>query len=78
VVFKLVRKTVVVGGAFAAGAASSWVLTRRMRSVTDRYMPAELRDRWRGNVSAAVTEGRDAMRAREAELKRTPGSTSPQ
>jgi hypothetical protein len=46
--------------------------------VTDRYMPAELRDRWRGNVSAAVTEGRDAMRAREAELKRTPGSTSPQ
>ena len=33
------------------------------------YVPAEVVDRWSGNVRAAVNEGRDAMRAREAELK---------
>jgi hypothetical protein len=32
-------------------------------------VPAEIRDRWTGTVKAAVGEGREAMKAREAELK---------
>ena len=54
---------------FVLGAASSWELTRRLRKVTRRYVPAEVRDRWSGSMRAAVNEGRDAMRDREAELK---------
>jgi hypothetical protein len=69
--FRLARKAFFLSAAFAAGAASSWALTRRMRAVADRYMPIEFRDRVRDNVSAAVSEGREAMRAREAEFKRT-------
>ena len=54
---------------FALGIWSSWSLTRRLRNAAARYAPPEVVDRWSGNVRAAVTEGRDAMRVREAELK---------
>ena len=54
---------------FVLGVSSSWTFSRRVRRVAQRYVPAEVADRWSGNMRAAVTEGRDAMRAREAELK---------
>jgi hypothetical protein len=69
--FKLFRKLFWLTIAFALGAVSSWALTRRVRRVADRYMPAEIRDRFRDNFGAAVDEGRAAMKAREAELKGT-------
>jgi hypothetical protein len=54
---------------FALGVGSSWTITRRLRRVAARYVPADVVDRWSGNVRAAVTEGRAAMYTREAELK---------
>jgi hypothetical protein len=54
---------------FLLGLGSSWAVTRRLRRVASRYAPAEVVDRWGGSVRAAVDEGREAMRAREAELK---------
>jgi hypothetical protein len=53
---------------FALGLASSWTITRRLRRTAQRYVPAEVVDRWGGNVRAAFDEGRSAMRTREAEL----------
>jgi hypothetical protein len=63
---------------FALGIASSWAITRRLRRVAQRYVPAEVIDRWGGNMRAAVTEGRSAMRTREAELKASLGARSGQ
>lgn len=60
---------------FVLGCGSSWAFSRRVRRVAQRYVPAEVADRWSGNMRAAVTEGRDAMRAREAELKGSMGHT---
>ncbi len=54
---------------FLLGVGSSWTLMRRVRRVAVRLAPADVVDRWSGNVKAAVNEGRDAMRAREATLK---------
>lgn len=54
---------------FALGLGSSWAVTRRLRRIAARYAPAEVVDRWGSSLRAAVAEGRDAMRAREAELK---------
>ena len=54
---------------FLLGLGSSWVIVRRLRRVAKRYAPTEVVDRWTGTVRAAVDEGRDAMRTREAELK---------
>jgi hypothetical protein len=54
---------------FLLGLGSSWVIMRRLRRVAQRYAPTEVVDRWTGTVRAAVDEGRDAMRTREAELK---------
>jgi hypothetical protein len=54
---------------FLLGVGSSWTITRRLRRVATRYVPTELRDRWNANVRAAVAEGRDAMRAREAAFR---------
>jgi hypothetical protein len=54
---------------FVAGLGSSWALHRRVRRVAQRYVPAEVADRWSGTMRAAVTEGREAMREREAQLK---------
>ena len=63
---------------FALGLWSSWSLTRRLRNVAARYAPPEVVDRWSGNVRAAVHEGRDAMRTREAELKQNLGARNGQ
>ena len=54
---------------FVLGLGSSWAVTRRLRRVAARYVPAEVADRWGGTMRAAVDEGRAAMRARETELK---------
>jgi len=54
---------------FLLGLGSSWTLMRRVRRVAERLAPADVVDRWSGNVKAAVSEGRDAMRAREAAFK---------
>jgi len=54
---------------FALGVGSSWAIMRRLRRVATRYAPTEVVDRWNSNVRAAVSEGRDAMRAREAAFK---------
>ncbi len=62
---------------FLLGLGSSWTVFRRMRRVAVRLAPPEVVDRWSGTMRAAVNEGRDAMRAREAALRggsaRTPG-----
>ena len=60
---------------FLLGLGSSWTVMRRVRRVALRLAPPDVVDRWSGNVRAAVHEGRDAMRAREASL-RGPRSTS--
>lgn len=67
--FKMFRRFFWLALGFALGATSSWALSRRVKRVADRYVPSEIRDRWAGTVKAAVGEGREAMRAREAELK---------
>jgi hypothetical protein len=54
---------------FLLGLGSSWAFSRQVRKVAQRYVPAEVADRWSGTMRAAVTEGRDAMREREAQLK---------
>lgn len=54
---------------FVLGLGSSWALTRRLRRLAARYAPAEVIERWGTNVRAAVAEGREAMRSREAELR---------
>ena len=54
---------------FALGLGSSWAIMRRLRRAAQRYVPAEVANRWSGTVRAAVDEGRSAMRDREAELK---------
>jgi hypothetical protein len=63
---------------FAIGIATSYAATRRLRRVAERYVPAEVVDRWSGNVKAAVNEGRTAMKARENALKAGMGGTSGQ
>ena len=54
---------------FVLGLGSSWAVMRRVRRVAQRYVPADVVDRWGGTMRAAVNEGRDAMRIRESELK---------
>ncbi len=54
---------------FLLGLGSSWTVMRRLRRVAVRLAPADVVDRWSDNVRAAVNEGRDAMRAREASFK---------
>lgn len=53
----------------AVGWASSLALTRRVRRITRRFSPTTGRGDVRAEVRAAVREGRDAMRRREAELR---------
>lgn len=54
---------------FLLGVGSSWTVVRRVRRVALRLAPPDVVDRWSGTVRAAVHEGRDAMRAREASLR---------
>ena len=62
------RLTWLVAG-FLLGVGSSWTVLRRVRRVAVRLAPADVVDRWTEHVRAAVSEGRDAMRAREAAFK---------
>ena len=68
-----------VGAGFGFG-ASFW-LTRVVRTTVARLSPARVSNDLTNTVKAAVTEGREAMRVRERELRaeladryeRTPG-----
>ena len=62
----MIKRIVWLNVGFALGVGSSWAIMRRLRRVATRYAPTEVVDRWNSNVRAAVAEGRDAMRAREA------------
>ncbi len=74
--FKMFRRFFWLVVGFLLGCGSSWAFSRRVRRVAQRYGPAEVADRWSGNMRAAVSEGREAMRAREAELKGSGGYTA--
>jgi hypothetical protein len=61
---------------FLIGVGSSYAVTRRVRRTIHRYAPPEVLDRVGDRAGAVVTdlrgalsEGRDAMRSREAELR---------
>jgi hypothetical protein len=63
---------------YGAGLGTSWYAARKVKAAARRYTPEGLGERVSdtvtgisGNVKAAVTEGRTAMREREAELRRT-------
>jgi len=77
-VFWIVRRAFWLVAGFAIGIATSYAATRRLRRVAQRYVPAEVVDRWSGNMKAAVNEGRSAMKARETELKAGMGGPSGQ
>jgi hypothetical protein len=60
---------------FLLGLGSSYAVARRVRRTMQRYTPPQVVDRLgngaanvRRDVHAAVHEGRDAMRLREAQL----------
>jgi hypothetical protein len=62
---------------YTAGIGTSWYAARKVKETARRYTPEGLQTRVTDTVSglsrdvkAAVTEGRSAMREREAELKR--------
>ncbi len=68
---------------YGAGLGSSWYAARKVKAAARRYTPESLGGRVTDTVSgiskdvkAAVTEGRSAMREREAELRR-PRAASP-
>ncbi len=71
--FKRVRW---MGLGFVAGVGSSYWVVRKVRATAERYMPPRVADSAKsfGNdVKAALVEGRQAMRDREAELRRQLG-----
>lgn len=62
---------------YTAGIGSSWYAARKVKEAARRYTPEGLQSRVTDTVTglsrdvkAAVTEGRSAMREREAELLR--------
>ena len=65
----MIKRFVWLGIGFVLGLGSSWTVMRRLRRAAQRYAPTDIVDRWGGTMRAAVAEGRDAMRARETELK---------
>jgi len=65
----VIKRFVWLNVGFVLGVGSSWVIMRRLRRVATRYVPTDVANRWNSNVRAAVAEGRDAMRAREAAFK---------
>jgi hypothetical protein len=65
----MIKRVVWLVVGFVLGLGSSWTVMRRVRRVASRYVPADVANRWSGTMRAAVHEGRDAMRAREAEWK---------
>jgi hypothetical protein len=61
---------------FLLGVGSSVAVVRRLRRAAARYAPPEIAQRWSRqarvvghDVRAALSEGRHAMRSREAELR---------
>jgi hypothetical protein len=61
---------------FVFGVGSSYAVARRLRRAVQHYAPPQVVDRLgtgaanvRRDVHAAVGEGRDAMRLREAQLR---------
>jgi hypothetical protein len=61
---------------FVIGVGSSYAVARRVRRTMERYTPPQVADRlgesatnMRRSAGAALTEGRAAMRAREADLR---------
>ena len=56
-----------VGAGFGFG-ASFWV-TRAVRTTVSRLSPARVSNELTNTMKAAVTEGREAMRVRERELR---------
>lgn len=75
----MIRRFIWLGVGAVMG-ASGWSYTnRRVKAVVDRYAPEEVRQRFAdrarsagAGVKAAVDEGRSAMAAKEAELRRRP------
>lgn len=68
---------------YLAGLASSWYLLRKIRAHLTRLKPPAVATRVgeslsavRGNMTAAVSEGRSAMHQREAELRAELAPTS--
>jgi hypothetical protein len=69
--FKRVR-WVAVG--YGLGATTSYLAARRLRRAAQKYTPNEVANRVGDSarqVQHAVSKGREAMRAREAELRST-------
>lgn len=65
---------------YGVGVGTSWYASRKVKEAARRYTPDGLVERvgdtvtqTSGRVRAAVTEGRAAMRVREAELRGGPG-----
>ena len=63
---------------YILGLSTAYVVQVRARRAIQRYAPPEVRDRLeaqieslRGDVRAALHEGRQAMRRRESELRTT-------
>ena len=65
----MIKRFVWLNVGFVLGVGSSWAIMRRLRRVATRYAPTGVVDRWNTNIRAAVAEGRDAMREREAAFK---------
>lgn len=74
----MLKRATWFGVGFGAGLASSVYLKRKVQRVARSYTPPELAQRTgrqldavRREVAAALADGRDAMRSREAELRAT-------
>lgn len=70
------KRVIWMGTGMAVGAAGSFWAKRKVEETVERYLPEQVADRAvasaRGlgaTVKAAATEGREAMRATEAELR---------
>ena len=75
----MIKRIIWMGFGAVIGASGSYWANRRVRQVVDRYAPAEVRERITsrvrnatGHIRTAVSDGRDAMREREAELRGRP------
>lgn len=72
-----------LGVGYGAGIGTSWYAARKVKAAARRYTPeglsGKVTDTVTGisrDVKAAVTEGRSAMREREAELRAPRASSS--
>ncbi|MDG2263086.1 MAG: hypothetical protein P8N50_12190 [Actinomycetota bacterium] len=72
----MIKRLIWLGVGAAIGASGSYLANRRVREIVERYAPEEVRhrvqDRVRtagGHVGTALSDGRVAMREREAQLK---------